>query len=518
MEIAPVLELKNISKSFGDKRVLSEVGLDVYKGEVQAVIGENGAGKSTLMKIAYGQHHADVGTLKVKGQDIDTRRHSPSKSIGLGLGMVHQHFMLVGRLTVFENLCLGNEPTRFGLIDKKSIRDSLEKISDRFSLDIDLDRKVDTLSVGEKQRVEIARVLLKNCDIIILDEPTAVLSPVEVKGLFELFRTLAKEGCSLVLITHKIDEICELANRASVLRQGKISASFELRPDVDSELNKDVTPELIANAIVGKQAPSALIKNEVEIGDVLLAADRVSFKGDLGGDAINSLSFDLKAGEILGIAGVMGNGQSELTEGLIGMQSPTSGAISLCGQKINAWPTRKRYKEGLGFVSEDRHEVAVLLEESVEKNFLFARQNDFGESFGRVDHASLRSRAKALVDEFDVRPKDVDLKMKELSGGNQQKVVMARELDRPGLKVLICSEPTRGVDIGAIDLIHKALLKAREKGVAVLLISSELKELLTLSDRLLVLYKGKSVQTFDRQECSQEGVELKIAKAMTGAS
>ncbi|ACY19202.1 ABC transporter ATP-binding protein [Haliangium ochraceum] len=503
------LELRGISKRYGAVQANDDVDLRVGRGTVHALVGENGAGKSTLMKIAYGHVHADAGEILIKGTKVT--RHAPAQSIRHGLGMVHQHFMLVKPLTVVENAVLGREPTRLGgLLDLGSAARKLAELSARFGLDVDPHARIEDLSVGQQQRVEILKVLFQGCDVLILDEPTAVLTPGEVRDLFEVLRGLVADGMTIVLITHKLDEVLAIADRVSVMRRGKMIEEM----DRDESLRA----EDIARAMVGRPVLERVEKTPAKVGGAVLEVEELVVPGRRGVVAVQGISFAVRAGEIVGVAGVEGNGQTELVEALLGLCEIDSGTIAMRTHDVTGASVYERYSAGMAHVPEDRHDRALVLDYSVRDNLILGQQRAFSGALGLLDRKRIRSYADELVESFGVRPEDPSLQVRGLSGGNQQKVVVAREMSRQKPALLICAQPTRGVDIGAIEAIHRRMIEARDQGLAVLLVSAELNELQALSDRLLVMYKGRVVACLTADEIAADGARDRIGALMTGAS
>ena len=502
----PALELRGISKRYGAVVANREVSLKVLRRSIHALVGENGAGKSTLMKIAYGNARADAGEIWIKGERL--ARHSVTQSIARGVGMVHQHFMLVGPLTVAENVVLGQEPLRAGLLDLGRAAAEIRALSQKFGLDVDPDARVEDLSVGQQQRVEIVKVLWRGCDVVILDEPTAVLTPAEVRDLFVVLRGLVQDGMTVVLITHKLDEVLALATRVTVMRRGEWIAEYEAQ---------GLTAEQIVHAMVGRPVQQHVDKQPARLGGTMLDVRDLHVTSARGTPALRGVGFAVRAGEILGIAGVEGNGQTELIEAIVGLRSVDRGTISIAGKPITEQPVFRRYAAGLAHVPEDRHDRALLLGDSVMDNAILGQQRDFAGAFDVLDRGRVRQHADRLIREYDIRPPDPLQLVGAMSGGNQQKLVVARELSRRTLSVLICAQPTRGVDIGAIEAIHRRMIEARDRGLAVLLISAELGELRSLSDRLAVLYKGQLVATLDQEQLLAEGALDTIGAMMTGA-
>ncbi|HWN68426.1 MAG TPA: ATP-binding cassette domain-containing protein [Haliangium sp.] len=503
------LELRGICKRYGAVQANQDVTLRVEPGTVHALVGENGAGKSTLMKIAYGHVHADAGEISIKGQQVT--RHSPAQSIRLGLGMVHQHFMLVKPLTVVENAVLGREPRRFGglLLDLDRAARDLSALSRRFGLDVDPHERIEDLSVGQQQRVEILKVLYQGCDVLILDEPTAVLTPGEVRDLFEVLRSLVREGMTIVLITHKLDEVLAIADRVSVMRGGHMVEEMDRA--------EDLRAEDIARAMVGRPVLVRVDKAPPRVGEVVLQVEDLRVMSRRGLEAVCGVSFDVRAGEIVGVAGVEGNGQTELVEALLGLVPIEVGRVRVRGRDVTTASVYQHYVAGIAHVPEDRHDRALVLDYSVRDNLILGQQRGFTRALGVLDQRRIREHAEKLVSDFKIQPPNADLHAGGLSGGNQQKVVVARELSRQNPALLVCAQPTRGVDIGAIESIHRRMVEARDKGLAVLLVSAELNELQTLSDRLLVVYKGRVVARLNADEIAAENARDRIGALMTGA-
>lgn len=518
----PALELRGINKRYGPVRANRDVDFRVMPQTVHALVGENGAGKSTLMKIAYGHVSSDSGEILIRGERI--ARHSVAESIQRRVGMVHQHFMLVGPLTVVENVVLGNEPRRrkFGLplLDLPRAMAELRELSQRFGLEVDPSVPVEELSVGQQQRVEILKMLWRQCDVLILDEPTAVLTPGEVDELFAVLRTMVKDGMTVVLITHKLDEVLAIADRVTVMRRGQI---------VREMTAPDFSADAIAEAMVGRPVLFQVDKNPAQPGDPVLTIHDLHVTSGRGTEALRGVSLTVRAGEILGIAGVEGNGQTELIEALVGLRPVDSGTIRLAatspsgtsgerGQDITRHPVHQRYREGLAHVPEDRHDRALVLDFSIRENLILGLQSDYTGRLDVLQQTVIAERADALIETFDIRPDDPDYQLRGMSGGNQQKVVVARELSRQGTRLLLCAQPTRGVDIGAIESIHRTMIEARDHGMAVLLVSAELSELKSLSDRLVVIYKGEIVATLEADEIAAEGSLKRVGALMTGAT
>ncbi len=501
------LELRGITKCYGQLHANRDVSLRVRSQTVHAVVGENGAGKSTLMKIAYGHVRADAGEIALKGERI--ARHSVAQSIARGVGMVHQHFMLVGSLTVAENVILGREPRRRGLLDLARASTEIRALSRKFGLEVDPAMVVEDLSVGQQQRVEILKVLWRGCDVLILDEPTAVLTPGEVRDLFAVLRGLVADGMTIVLITHKLDEVLQIADHVTVMRRGAVVAEMA---------REGLSADAIARAMVGRPVLLELDKRPPEVGEPVLEIRDLHVQGARGIAAVRGVSLTVRAGEILGIAGVEGNGQSELIEAIVGLRDVEAGVVEIAGRAVTSAPVHERYGAGLAHIPEDRHDRALLLDDSIADNLVLGQQRDFTWRLDVMDRGRIRRRAEQLIGEFDIRPTDPEHAVSGMSGGNQQKVVVARELSRRAPSVLLCAQPTRGVDIGAIEAIHRRMIEARDRGLAVLLLSAELGELKSLADRLAVMYRGRIVATLDAGDLVAEQALERVGALMCGAA
>jgi len=478
----PVLELRGITKRFPGIVANDSIALDVKRGEVHALLGENGAGKSTLMNIVYGLYTPDEGEIRVKGEPVVM--HSPQDAIDRGIGMVHQHFMLIPVMTVAENIVLANEPKHKGVfLDHNAADRRVRELAKSFNFNIDPDAKIQNITVGQQQRVEILKALYRNADVLILDEPTAVLTPQEALDLFEILRTLVREGMSVIFISHKLHEVREIANRISVLRRGKL---------IDT-VPAGATEQELARMMVGREVLLRVEKKPPTVGDVLHEVEDLTAVDDRELPAVNGVSVTVRAGEIVGIAGVDGNGQTELIESITGLRKPTGGTIRLAGVDITQASVRDRIDAGMGHIPEDRLRHGLILEFSLAENFgLHEYRKEPISKFGWLRPKRMLEIGRRLISEFDVRGAGPTAPASALSGGNQQKLVVGREISRDP-RLLIAAQPTRGLDVGAIEFLHKRIVDERDEGRAVLLISLELEEILSLSDRILVIYEGTIV-------------------------
>ena len=484
--VSPILELTNINKSFGHVHANKNINLTINKGTIHGIIGENGAGKSTLMSIVFGLYQANSGTIKVNGKEINLR--SPKDSIINGIGMVHQHFMLVENFTVLENIILGFEGELvFGKNLEKAKKD-LKNLCDTYKLNIDLNSTISDLSVGFRQRVEILKSLYRGAEILILDEPTGVLTPQEVDELFKILRSLQQEGKTIVLITHKLNEIMDLTSEVSVMRQGEM---------VGHKKTKSTNKTELAEMMVGRSVLLRINKSSSKQGKIVFSVNNLEVKDDLDVTRVKNVSFDIHEGEILGLAGVTGNGQTELLEALSGIRKIESGEIKLfnetvSNQNFNLDPKILKDK-GLAHVPEDRQRMGLVTDFKAYENLIFGyhHQEPFSKS-SILQEKNILSYSKKVMEDYDVRPSAPNLITSNFSGGNQQKIILSRELNE-NPKVLLVGQPTRGVDIGAIEFIHQRLIDMRDKGAAILLVSVELEEVLSLSDRIVVMFDGQIV-------------------------
>jgi ABC-type uncharacterized transport system ATPase subunit len=478
------LELRGITKRFGAVTANEDIDLVIEPGEIHALLGENGAGKSTLMNVLYGLYTADEGNIEIDG--VKQNFSGPGDAMAAGIGMVHQHFMLIPVFTVAENVALGHEPTKaFGVIDLAQAKKQVLEISERFGFNIDPDALIEDLPVGAQQRVEIIKALSRDAKILVLDEPTAVLTPQETDELMEIMRQLAKSGTSIVFITHKLREVKAVADRITVIRLGKVVGSA--KPDAE-------TSEL-ASLMVGREVMLTVNKKPAALGDVVIEVEHVSVLDDRSQKAVNDVSFEVRGGEILALAGVQGNGQTELAEFLLGLRKPLGqkAKVNLNGKEITNKSVREVLESGVGFIPEDRQSDGLVSEFTIAENLML--NSSYKSRFTKglnINFVARKRIAKELVEQFDVRTPSAETVAHKLSGGNQQKVVVAREMSRE-VSLLIASQPTRGVDVGSIEFIHEQIIAARDAGKAVILISSELDEVLALADRIAVMYRGKIV-------------------------
>ncbi|HEA47284.1 MAG TPA: ABC transporter ATP-binding protein, partial [bacterium] len=481
------IEMRGITKRFPRVVANDNVDFKVYKSEIHALVGENGAGKSTLMKVLYGLYQKDRGQIFIRGKEIDVS--SPSVAIEQGIGMVHQHFMLIPPLTVAENVVLGQEPRKGKIFnDRKKAIKEVGQLSERYGLKVDPKAKVQDLSVGLEQRVEIIKVLYRGAEILILDEPTAVLTPQEVEELFHIMKSLKEEGKTIVFITHKLKEVMEISDRVTVMRDGKTVGVVE---------TKKTTKEGLARMMVGREVLLKVEKKPPQMGRIVLEVKDLEAVNDRGLSALKGVSFKIRAGEILGIAGVEGNGQTELVEVLTGLRRAMKGRITFWNRDITNASPRKILESKIAHIPEDRHKRGLILDYSVENNLILGSHYRPPMTKGlRLNFKKISENALELIKKFDIRPANKEIPVSSLSGGNQQKAIVARELSRQP-QLLIASQPTRGVDIGAIEFIHRKILEERDKGKAVLLVSAELSEVMSLSDRILVVYEGKIVGEVD---------------------
>jgi simple sugar transport system ATP-binding protein len=496
-----VLEMRRITKRFPGIVANDDVSLDLREGEVHALLGENGAGKSTLMNILYGLYHPDEGEILIKGSPV--RLGSPSSAIDAGVGMVHQHFMLIPVMTVAENIVLAVEPTREGvLLDINEAERRVQEISDRYGLAVDPSARIQDITVGQQQRVEILKALYREADILVLDEPTAVLTPQEAKELFEVVRQLTARGKSIIFISHKLNEVLEIADRITVLRRGKL---IETLPAAGA------TEESLARLMVGREVLLRVAKTPAQPSEPLLQVADLHVYDDRGVEKVRGVTFDVRAGEIVGLAGIDGNGQTELIDAMTGLRGVNGGTVSVDGEDVTGRTPHGHLEAGIGHIPEDRQRRGLVLEYSIAENIaLHDYRSPPASRFGWLFPRRLIERARRLIQNFDVRGGGPTTRAGGLSGGNQQKVVLAREIERDP-KVLIAAQPTRGLDVGAIEFVHRRLIEERDEGRAILLVSLELEEVLSLSDRILVMYEGELVGEFPPTATEED-----LGIAMTG--
>ena len=496
----PILEVRGLTKRFPGVIANQDVDLVLHEGEVLCLLGENGAGKSTLMNAVFGLYQPDEGQILLRGEPV--RFDSSRDAIAAGIGMVHQHFQLIPVFTVVENVVLGNEPRRGPTLDLDGARRRVRDLSHQYGLDIDPDALVGDLSVGEQQRVELIKALYRDADLLILDEPTAVLTPGEVDDFFAVVTNLVGQGKSIIFITHKLREVLAVADRIVVLRGGKVAGSAD---------PSEATPESLATLMVGRDVSFTIDKAPPTPGEVVLHVSQLSVEDDRGLTTVVDLDIEVRAGEVFGIAGVEGNGQRELVEALMGMRPKRSGGVLIAGTNVTHGSPRDILDLGVGHVPEDRGKHGLVGPFDIADNLVLNRYRrpPFAHRGLRNDRAIARQAAD-LVREFDVRTPGIDVPVANLSGGNQQKVIIARELTGD-LKLLVVAQPTRGLDVGSIEFIHQRIIEMRDRGVAVLLVSAELDEVLNLSDRIGVIYRGTLVGTFDRADVTREEIGLYMA-------
>ena len=504
--MAPVLELRGITKRFPGVLANDHIDLTVEKGEIHALLGENGAGKTTLMNILYGLYSPDEGEIFVNGQKLDIR--SPIDAIKAGVGMVHQHFMLVPVFTVTENVMLGEEYVKAGgVLDRKKAADKIREISNTYKLDIDPDAYISDIPVGMQQRVEIIKLLFREANILIMDEPTAVLTPQEVEELFKIMHIMIEQGKSIIFITHKLGEVLEIADRITVIRGGKVVGSTT---PAESDLNE------LASMMVGRDVNLEVEKTLSVPGEVILEVENLKVLDPMGAIAVNDMSFNVHAGEVLGIAGVQGNGQTELVRAITGLLQAVDGTVHLCGQDITKFSPRKITEIGSAHIPEDRQKDGLVLGFPLTDNLVL--NTYYLEPFSKsiwLDQKVIAENGEKLVEKFDIRTPSPYVPASNLSGGNQQKVIVAREFSR-AIKFLVASQPTRGLDVGSIEYIHKRLIEKRDEGCAILLVSTELDEVMQLSDRIAVVYRGKVLDILDAKNATKEMVGLLMAGIIPG--
>ncbi|WP_078597446.1 ABC transporter ATP-binding protein [Evansella clarkii] len=495
-----VIEMNNIRKEFPGIVANDNITLQVKQGEIHALLGENGAGKSTLMNVLFGLYQPEKGEIKVKGEKVEIT--DPNVANDLGIGMVHQHFMLIEKFTVTENIILGSEPLKGTSIDIRKAEKEVQEISDRYGLRVDPKAKIEDISVGMQQRVEILKTLYRGAEILIFDEPTAALTPQEIKELINIMKSLIKEGKSIILITHKLKEIMAVCDRCTVIRRGKGIGTVNVADTNESKL---------AAMMVGREVSFEVEKTEADPGEIVLSIKDLEVQDTRGVKALNKLNLDVKAGEVVGVAGVEGNGQTELIEAITGLRDSSGGTITLSGTDITKFKPRKVTESGIGHIPQDRHKHGLVLDFTIGENILLQTyyQDPYSRS-GVLNYQKMYDKARQLIEEYDVRTPNERTPARALSGGNQQKAIIAREVDRSP-DFLVAAQPTRGLDVGAIEFIHRKLIEERDKGRGVLLVSLELDEVLNVSDRIAVIYEGEIVAIVNAKETNEQELGLLMA-------
>ncbi len=510
MEQAYAIEMLHITKRFPGIVANDDITIQLKKGEIHALLGENGAGKSTLMSVLFGLYQAEEGVIKKDGKEV--RIKDPNDANRLGIGMVHQHFKLVECFSVLDNIILGNEPTKkLGFLNKDAARKKILELSDRYGLSVEPDALIEDITVGMQQRTEILKMLYRENEILIFDEPTAVLTPQEIEELMQIMKNLAREGKSILFISHKLNEIMEVADRCSVLRKGKYIGTVEI---------KNTSKEELSRMMVGRDVDFTVHKKESTPGDVILDVENVTVASRVHhNDAVKNVSFKVRAGEIVCIAGIDGNGQTELVYGLTGLEPLKSGKVTLCGRDISRASIRDRNTHGMSHIPEDRHKHGLVLDYSLEYNMVLQSyfEPQFVSPAGFLKRKNIREYSDRLIEQYDVRSGQGSITTaRSMSGGNQQKAIVAREIDKEP-ELLVAVQPTRGLDVGAIENIHRELVKVRDSGRAVLLVSLELDEVMSVPDRILVIYEGEIVGELDPKKTTVEELGLYMAGAKKGA-
>ncbi len=499
------IEMLNITKKFPGIIANDNVTLRLKKGEIHALLGENGAGKSTLMSVLFGLYHPEEGEILKDGEKVEIK--DPNDANRYGIGMVHQHFKLVECFSVLDNIILGVEPNKIGVLQKAAARKKVNELSERYGLRVDCDALIEDITVGMQQRTEILKMLYRENEILIFDEPTAVLTPQEISELMEIMRNLAKEGKSILFISHKLNEIMEVADRCTVLRKGKYIATVNVA---------ETTPEELSALMVGRNVNFHVEKDEAAPADVALSVRGLTMVSKIHKkDVVKDLSFDVRRGEIVCIAGIDGNGQSEMAYGITGLEPIKAGSIKLLGREISHDSIRKRNTGGMSHIPEDRHKHGLVLDYSLENNLILERyfEPEFTSKAGFMKRKNIRAYAERLIDAYDVRSGEGPVTVaRKMSGGNQQKAIIAREIDK-NPELLVAVQPTRGLDVGAIEMVHKQLIRQRDEGKAVLLVSLELDEVMDVSDRILVMYEGEIVGELDPKQTTVEELGLYMAGA-----
>ncbi len=499
-----VIEMLHITKEFPGIIANDDITLQLKRGEIHALLGENGAGKSTLMSVLFGLYTPEKGVIKKDGKEV--KINNPNDATDLGIGMVHQHFMLVDIFTVLDNIILGSEPNKFGFLTKADARKKVMDLSDKYNLKVDPDALIEDITVGMQQRVEILKMLYRDNDILIFDEPTAVLTPQEIDELMKIMKDLAAEGKSILFITHKLNEIMQVADRCSILRKGKYIGTVDVA---------NTTKEELSSMMVGRNVKFAVDKEPAKPKDEVLKVENVCVKSKLhSNDSVHNVSFNVRAGEIVCIAGIDGNGQTEFVGALTGLDDIASGKITLCGEDITKKSIRYKSTHGMSHIPEDRHKHGLVLDYTLEENMILQRyfEPEFS-NHGIIKKTEMRNYSDKLSEAFDVRSgQGAKTIVRSMSGGNQQKAIVAREMDRDH-ELLIAVQPTRGLDVGAIEYIHKEIVKERDNGKAILLVSLELDEVMNLSDRILVMYEGEIVGEVDPKNTTLQELGLYMSGA-----
>ena len=499
-----IIEMLNITKDFPGIRANDNITLQLRKGEIHALLGENGAGKSTLMSILFGLYQPTSGVIKKNGQEV--KINTPNDANDLNIGMVHQHFKLVECFSVLDNIILGVEPTRGLFLEKKKAREKVLELSNKYGLKVDPDALVSDITVGMQQRTEILKMLYRDNEVLIFDEPTAVLTPQEIEELMKIMKSLAKEGKSILFITHKLNEIMEVADRCTIIRKGKYIGTVDI---------KDTTKEELSRMMVGRNVSFSVDKKPSTPGETVLKVEHMTVPSKShSNNAVKDVSFNVRRGEIVCIAGIDGNGQSEFVQGLTGLENITGGTITFCGKDITHASIRDRSKAGLSHLPEDRHKHGLVLDYSLEQNMVLQRYwaPEF-QNHGFIKSKAVRDHAVRLIEQYDVRSGQGPVTItRSMSGGNQQKAIIAREIDKAP-ELLVAVQPTRGLDVGAIEYIHKQLVAQRDSGKAVLLVSLELDEVMDVSDRILVMYEGELLGQLDPKKVTVEELGLYMAGA-----
>lgn len=494
----------NITKEFPGIIANDDITLRLKRGEIHALLGENGAGKSTLMSVLFGLYRPEKGVIKKNGEVVDIK--DPNDATALGIGMVHQHFKLIDVFSVLDNIILGAETTKLGFLQKKEAKKQVMELSEKYGLKVDVNAKVEDITVGMQQRVEILKMLYRENEILIFDEPTAVLTPQEIEELMNIMRSFKEEGKSILFITHKLNEIMAVSDRVTVLRKGKCIGTVN---------TADVTKQELSTMMVGRPVQLEVVKEPAQPKEVVLSVENLTVPSKIHkNNAVKDVSFDVRAGEIVCIAGIDGNGQTELIQGITGLEPVKSGKITLCGENITHSSIKKRNKTGISHIPEDRHKHGLVLKNTLEENLVLQRFDEKRfQKMGFIKFGEVRKYADELIERFDVRSgQGAVTTAASMSGGNQQKAIIAREIDREK-PLLIAVQPTRGLDVGAIEYIHSQLVSERDKGAAILLVSLELDEVLSLSDRILVMYEGEIVGEVDPKNTTPEELGLYMSGA-----